>query len=899
MKPGKTGQKRKRDGGRDDTEFTMSGKSQAREKAEIDALNAKIAAESPPPGSTDVAATEFAQLPLSRYTQTGLQRGKFKILTQIQRIAVPHALAGRDILGAAKTGSGKTLAFCVPLLERLFRAQWAAGDGLAALIISPTRELAMQIFEVLKTAGQAHFALACGLVTGGKDFAEEQAALSHMSILVCTPGRLLQHLEQTADLDVSNLQMLVLDEADRLLDMGFSETLNSILSYLPGPPQRQTLLFSATQTKSVKDLARLSLRNPEYVSVHEKAESVTPARLSQHYVVCRLQDKINMLYSFLRSHLKHKTIVFMSSCKEARFMFEAFRRLRPGVPLQLLHGKMKQARRMLVYYDFLKKPEAVLFATDIAARGLDFPDVDWVLQMDCPEDAATYVHRVGRTARFRAKGHALLVLLPSEAPAMVPLLQHAKIPIVQTKISQNAAVSVTGKLAAEVAADPELKTMAQKAFASYIRSVYLQPNKEVFKVSELPTKEFGESLGLAIVPEVKYASRGASAGAGAGSDASDDDGDDADPEAIRAQAHASKNQNKALMRLKAKIAEEKAKKKAAATAGSSASASGSDSDDDDDSSDSDNDDDEDSADASSGNSDSESDGGGGARGRPAASSAMAAASNGKGKPAKKPSAAAADVEDDLFVPKAKSASRAASAAGASSSGSAAMDTDVDGEADDGLQISEADLKGLNEHERARVFKIIRDTRELGASTVAGGRDKDGLTPFQRLALEKAIDVVKSESKSSRLTAAGAGAAAEGPEGYAARVAARLAAVSSRDREQERDRVRSKHKEARRKAKGLDEEDAEEEEGVQLAMPDEEDGGSDDGSGAGSGGEESDAGSASSSDEDDEDHDGESSSTDDDDQHKPSKKSSSASAASEKVEDMEALALQMMAKKRRV
>lgn len=379
----------------------------ARDDAEITSLDSRCIAEAPAPGSTEVAAEEFSSLALSRATLSGLTRARFTRMTAIQRAAIPHACAGRDVLGAAKTGSGKTLAFIIPLLERLYRARWSAGAGLGAAVISPTRELAMQTFEVLRSVGVAHSVISAGLLTGGRDFAEESAIVDSLAVVVATPGRLLQHLEQSPGFDASGLLVLVLDEADRLLDMGFSEALNAILSYLPRSPARQTLLFSATQTRSVRDLARLSLNAPEYVAVHDDAAAATPARLSQHYVVARAADKINracytcaltqcapplpshalthapscanphiisnitsspaVLWSFLRTHLTQKIIVFVSSCKEARFLFEAFRRLRPGLPLQVLHGKMKQQRRMLVYYDYVKKPAAALFATDIAA----------------------------------------------------------------------------------------------------------------------------------------------------------------------------------------------------------------------------------------------------------------------------------------------------------------------------------------------------------------------------------------------------------------------------------------------------------------------------------------------------------------------------------------------------
>ncbi|MEE6472798.1 hypothetical protein FKM82_009730 [Ascaphus truei] len=277
------------------------------------------------------------------------------------------ALQGKDVLGAAKTGSGKTLAFVIPALECLYRQQWTADDGLGVLIISPTRELAYQTFEVLRKVGRNH-EFSAGLIIGGKDLKQESACIHRTNVLICTPGRLLQHMDETSSFHASNLQVLVLDEADRILDMGFADTMNAIVENLP--KKRQTLLFSATQTKSVKDLARLSLKDPEYVWAHEKAKFSTPATLEQNYVVCDLPQKINLLYSFVRNHLKKKSIVFFASCKEVQYLFRVFCRLRPGIPILALHGKQQQMKRMQVYNDFIRKKHAVLFATDIAARGL-------------------------------------------------------------------------------------------------------------------------------------------------------------------------------------------------------------------------------------------------------------------------------------------------------------------------------------------------------------------------------------------------------------------------------------------------------------------------------------------------------------------------------------------------
>lgn len=319
-----------------------------------------------------------------------------------------------------------------------------------------------------------------------------------MNIIVCTPGRMLQHLDQTLGLNVDNVQLLVLDEADRILDMGFRTTLDAIIANLP--KSRQTLLFSATQTTNVADLARLSLRNAEYIAVHTTA---TPDALEQFYMLVPLHEKLNTLFSFLRSHLKAKILVFLSCCKQVRFVYETFRQLQIGIPLLHLHGKQKQGARAEVVARFASAGTACLFATDVVARGIDFPAVGWVVQVDAPEDADTYIHRVGRTARYEKGGKAVMFLAPSEERGVVTGLEAKGVKVGKVGAKQGKRQSVQSRLQGMCFKDPELKYLGQKAFVSYCRSVSVQKDKEVFKLAELPLEEFAASLGLPGAPRIR------------------------------------------------------------------------------------------------------------------------------------------------------------------------------------------------------------------------------------------------------------------------------------------------------------------------------------------------------------------------------------------------------------
>lgn len=469
------------------------------EEEEINRLKTRI--EEFDPNVDGKNLLQFADLPISEATLRGLKEANFIEMTDIQKKTICLSLKGGDIMGTAKTGSGKTLAFLVPVIEAMIRNKITEFDGLAALIISPTRELAVQIFEVLTKIGKYN-SFSAGLVTGGKDVQYEKERVARMNILVGTPGRISQHLNETVGMETNNLQVLVLDEADRCLDMGFKKQIDSIVGHLP--LTRQTLLFSATQSENVKDLARLSLTNPTRVGVSSDASiAETPESLEQYYVRIPLDEKLDVLWSFIKSHLKSKILVFFSSSKQVQYVYESFRTLQPGISLLKLYGRHKQVTRLETTTTFAHAQYACLFATDIVARGLDFPAIDWVVQVDCPEDPATYVHRAGRCARFGRPGKSLLMLLPSEEEAMLKKLKVNHIEPKYMNIKQKSKKLIRPQLQSLCFKDPKMKNLGQRAFISYYRSVYVQKDRDIFNVESLPTEKYAESLGLPGAPHIK------------------------------------------------------------------------------------------------------------------------------------------------------------------------------------------------------------------------------------------------------------------------------------------------------------------------------------------------------------------------------------------------------------
>lgn len=440
----------------------------------------------------------FGDLELHPSIAKALAESSFRAPTAVQKKIFPLAMRKRNIVCSAKTGSGKTLAFLLPTLQRLLDMRWSRDDGLGAVVIAPTRELALQIFGVLQKVGK-HTSLSGGLLIGGRDSAKEKQGLNAMNIIVCTPGRLLEQLESVWDFSGDNLEMLVIDEADKMVEMGFKETVDGILEFLG--KKRQTLLFSATAESVARERRLWGIEAPEFVAVRsEDAPEATPSTLVQECYWVTLANKFDFLYYVIKRNLRKKVIVFLSTCKEVNFFYEAFKKLRLGLPLQRLSGAMSQGRRVDIYTQFCKESTRLLFCTDIAARGLDFPSVDLIVQLDCPESRDTYIHRVGRTARNGAKGRAILALLDGEKQILEEIQEAVKF----SKIKKFAPkVSVQERIRGLVRADASVYLLAQKYVKTY-RGFLRVHKKKYFGRAMEEISELAEYLGVAEDENVRW-----------------------------------------------------------------------------------------------------------------------------------------------------------------------------------------------------------------------------------------------------------------------------------------------------------------------------------------------------------------------------------------------------------
>ncbi|KAK9825250.1 hypothetical protein WJX74_003314 [Apatococcus lobatus] len=446
-----------------------------------------------------MSTAEFVSLDLSDQTRKAISAMNFTHMTEVQARTIPPLMAGRDLLGAARTGSGKTLAFLIPSVELLHRAKFKPRNGTGVLVISPTRELSMQIYGVVREI-MAHHSQTHGLIIGGANRRNEaEKLIKGVNLLVSTPGRLLDHLQNTQGFVYRNLACLVIDEADRILEIGFEDELRQIIKLLP--KDRQTMLFSATQTNKVEDLARLSFkRKPIYVGVDDTRVEATREGLEQGYCVTPSTQRFLLLFTFLKRNLKKKVMVFFSSCNSVKFHSELLNYV--DIAVKDIHGKQKQQKRTTTFFEFCQAETGILLCTDVAARGLDIPAVDWIIQYDPPDDPKEYIHRVGRTARGRqGKGKALLFLLPEEL-GFLRFLKEARIPLNEYEVPANKVANVQSQLEKLIEKNYYLNQSAKDAYRSYVLAYNSHQLKSIFNVHTLDLMAVAKSFGFTMPPRV-------------------------------------------------------------------------------------------------------------------------------------------------------------------------------------------------------------------------------------------------------------------------------------------------------------------------------------------------------------------------------------------------------------
>ncbi len=356
--------------------------------------------------------SEFSSLGLAEPLLAALRGAGHRVPTPIQEQAIPAILAGQDVQGIAQTGTGKTAAFVLPILHRLLEEDRRPDpNGCRALVLVPTRELASQVGGTVRALGR-QTRLRAAVLVGGVPKQKQAAALTAgVDVVVATPGRLLDHLADGA-LRLDDTAILVLDEADRMLDLGFVEDVRRIASVLPR--ERQTLLFSATMPPDIAVLARLLLRDPVAVAAGPAA---TPApRIDQRVVFLDARDKVPLLVELLRRGRMGRTLVFTRTRQGADALVAALDRA--GMRAGVLHGDKSQPQRDRTLAAFRAGAFPVLVATDVAARGLDIDGLTHVVNFELPEVADAYVHRVGRTARAGGRGIAITFCAPAERTAL-------------------------------------------------------------------------------------------------------------------------------------------------------------------------------------------------------------------------------------------------------------------------------------------------------------------------------------------------------------------------------------------------------------------------------------------------------------------------------------------------
>ncbi|CAO3689517.1 unnamed protein product [Umbelopsis vinacea] len=490
--------------------------------------------------------------PVNNSTKETLDAMGFSQMTPVQAAAIPLFMKNKDVVVEAVTGSGKTLSFVIPVIEKLMRREYTLKNNeIGAIIITPTRELAQQIHSVFDIFIKDHpkkSQLSHSLFIGGTTTLPQDVAMfkaDHPRVLIGTPGRLEEMLTKTAKLiNTKELEMLVLDEADRLLDMGFSQQLSSIIANLP--KQRRTGLFSATMTDAITELVRAGLRNPVRVVVkvedlqHQGMQQRTPASLKINYLICDADQKLAQVVRLLLKELADadgakKYIIYFATCACVDYFYKIMSKLTDLKPFSIhsLHGQMDTKRRTATYSSFVALPvstPALLLCTDVASRGLDIPDVDYVIQVDPPQDPKAFSHRCGRTARAGRNGKATVFLHRGREEVYVEFLRLRKIPMepapylledlseyqaekaknedddqasqITPEISDPSIPSFIHEVRQIVKTDRDLHDKSFKAFTSFIRAYSKHDASYIFRVKDLDLGKACTGFGLLKLPKM-------------------------------------------------------------------------------------------------------------------------------------------------------------------------------------------------------------------------------------------------------------------------------------------------------------------------------------------------------------------------------------------------------------
>ncbi|TNE56453.1 MAG: DEAD/DEAH box helicase [Bacteroidetes bacterium] len=350
---------------------------------------------------------EFKEFDFHPALLDGIDSLNFKTATPIQEQAIPHILEGKDLIGIAQTGTGKTAAFILPVLDRIM--DMPEDHRIKALVIVPTRELAMQIDQAVEA--YAYFTGISSIAVygggGGSEFSQERNAITKgAELIIATPGRLIAHMNM-GYVDFSQLQFLILDEADRMLDMGFMPDLQKIIQALN--PKRQNLLFSATMPHGVMKLARSLMHDPVTINI---ALSKPAERVRQEAYVVHDEQKLPVLLDILKDRTGQRVLIFSSTKQVVNRLFQKLRSKKLNIGM--ISSDLEQSEREKVMLAFRNSQVEVLVATDVLSRGIDIDGIDLIVNFDVPQDAEDYVHRIGRTARAAREGTAITLIGPAD-----------------------------------------------------------------------------------------------------------------------------------------------------------------------------------------------------------------------------------------------------------------------------------------------------------------------------------------------------------------------------------------------------------------------------------------------------------------------------------------------------